>query len=152
MQLSTPSTVSSVTIGSRYFIPILNGVFCEVMPLEGSDNLYVNWKLLSVSRTPRGAYGDAGANASVSEQAYVTPTIGESVLLQDRNEYNYRYANVYYLKVNNKYKAFTSTKSLCKIFKKQKSQIEHFASENKTEYGNLDDVTAIVKYAYSLQE
>lgn len=162
MELSDYTSVLSVQIGDRSFIPQGDTLY-EVIDLEEDSSvnggsgtaalgdkpsvLLVKWHQKKNPIGKKGAYGQvnhASSAISIDPEYY-------SISLKDRGgeqAFDTVVANTYGIMISGgKIKKFTDKRSFLRIFPQKKDQIEQFMESNHLLFSNPDDVVALAKFA-----
>jgi len=155
--LADPQYIDTIKIGRRYFIHIEKDMFYELIN-EGNSSLFIQWKSKYIPQGRKlgyGMYSSAAAITNVGVHRGAGGVMGGGVGIHSRFSLDEKFkANtdcIYYIKEENgSYKKFTSVKSLTKIFKKHKNEIESFAGEHKTDFKEPDQVFKLVEYINTL--
>jgi len=141
-------TVILVSIGDRTFIPAQNNAFLERIK-TGDHEYYLSHKCILVSQGKASGYGSYSQTASIGNMASVSNTPAWSFIRCDEKFAGVDKSTVT-VKTDKRYEKVLTLKGLMKIFKSSQTALETFARENKTDFSKLDDVVAIVEYAFSL--
>jgi hypothetical protein len=150
MTLAYPEKIASVTIGGHRFVPGQNKVFYE--EIKAGDNfLYVRWKFNLIAAGKSTGYGTYNRTSSGSGGMKSMRGVDSDYSNYDSDKaYETQVKNVFFLKEGNKYKKFTSSQALAKLFKGHESEIEAFADKNSINFKKLEDVKKIVEYCFGL--
>jgi hypothetical protein len=113
--------------------------------------LYVRWKSHIVSQGKAAGYGTYSSTASVGNVGRIgNNTSGGVKQLRSDEQFLETREQIWFLKNGKKYEKFDSTKTLGKLFKNHQEEIDNFAKTNQTDFSKLEDVKAILEYAFSL--
>jgi hypothetical protein len=150
MEIDNTSNMAALSIDNRIFEHIGKGTFYERIPIDDSF-LYVRWQSKRISEGRTGAYGTRSPTSSISSIGqYNGP--GGVVRLKDTEEFSYSPSNYYYLKINNKFKRFSSDDSLFKLFKGREDEIKKYIEEENINLKNIDDIKKIVAFCLYLEK
>ena len=150
MAIANPNEVLVVIIGERRFFPISSrGIFYEEVP-AGTGSFFVQWKATMLSEGKASGYGGYSSTSSITSYGTYYSGSGNVVNLHPDEKFKLKNNYFYYLKSGKNYKRFSSAKTLGKLFKGQESKIEKFANEQSIDFSNIDDITRIVEYGFSL--
>lgn len=155
MILTGLEMIDTVYIADRKFIPYGN-LFLEVVPVD-DDNLYINWKVKMKNKGKEGPMGTTShavtsQKADISAMEKISSMTGQGGLSRsDIYIYDATFENAYYIRVDNKFKNFTSQKSFLKLFPKEKSEnIQSYIKEQKIDFNNASDVVKLTNYTLAL--
>jgi hypothetical protein len=148
MELSA-SEILIVVIGERSFFPAEKGAFYERISLSDDHSFFIRWKTKILSEGKAAGYGSYSGTASVGSVGFI-PSGGGLQQLTNDERFREKFEQDYFLKNGKKLVKFNSTKTLGKLFKNHKAEMENFAKENNTDFSKPEDVKAILEYAFSL--
>ena len=147
LAIADPAKVNVIVINGRRFHPLKNDIFVERVPVFTGGSFFVQWKSVLWSRAKNTGYG-ATTSAATTTVGYLSK---QATLLSSTEMFEGRVENSFYIKdAKNKYKKFNSAKSLGKLFPGHGNAIIQFASEQSIDFNNIEDISRIVEYAYSL--
>ena len=150
MKIANPTEVLVVVIGERRFLPVSSkGVFYEEIQVE-NGSFFVQYIANMISEGKAAAYGGYSQTSSVTSLGSMQDGFGNTFKLTPNEKFRMKHQNAYYLLLGKNYKVFNSSKSLAKLFKGQELKIEEFAKEHSINFTNIEDITKIVEYGYSL--
>ena len=140
-----------VIVGKRRFFPISSGgMFYEEIQ-AGKGSFFIQHKANMLSEGKASAYGGYSQTSSITSYSSLSSSsTGTVYKLNIDEKFRIKKDNFYYLQIGKSYKRFNSAKSLGKLFKGKGLQIEEFAKEQSVNFNNIDDITRIVEYGYSL--
>ena len=150
MAISEPSEVLVVIINGRRFLPASKSGFYEEIQ-AGTGHFFIQRKAYLLSEGKRSGYGGYSQTSSINTIDVLQNTgSGRTIRLNLDEKFKLKTEYFYYLQSGKNYKVFSSAKSLGKLFKGQGSKIEAFAKEQSINFSNIDDISRIVEYGYSL--
>ena len=149
MIIGNPLDVIAVTVEERRFVPASSqGLFYEVMQ-AGEELFFVQRKARLISKgkaAPFGGYSQTSSATSIINWQ----SGGNTVTLKSDEKFKLEIQYIYYLKSGNRYKGFSSARTLGKLFKGHESEIKEFADKHSIDFEKTEDVARIVEYGYSL--
>ncbi|MDH6311668.1 hypothetical protein M2137_000427 [Parabacteroides sp. PFB2-10] len=159
-----PQTVIAAFINNRMFIPVGNSFYYERVTV-GNNEYFIRHKSKIISKGKNAGYGtysESSAIVSASSLSALDGFVGNSASSEQNSfagqDYTFNTSDhvyrkdetVLYVTSGKKYIPITSLKRLRKVFKSHQSAITSFAENAKTDFSKLEDVRAIVEYAFSL--
>lgn len=155
MEVTNTSTVDTVFVGDRRFIPAEKG-FYEVVFLN-NGTVFVDWLLKDVNVGSKGALGavtqgsvhnlqmsNLGLNATEMYTPYKRQKLGSTDVYRRKSD------NTYYVNRENKLIKIKTLKQLTKAFSTHKDKITAFAKENDIDMKETHDVLVILDYCLGL--
>lgn len=147
-ELAEPEKIAIVYIGDRVFEHMSKGIFYERVK-TGDEFMYVRWKSSIISRGKEAGYGIISATGAIDNVDH-THGKGDIYQLKTVEKFETASRNMYYLKIKNKLKAFTSFNALAKLFKTQEASIKAYVETESLNFKDPKDVEKAVIYAYNL--
>lgn len=154
MILTGLEMIDTVYIADRKLIPYGNQ-FLEVVPVD-NGSLYINWKVKLKNKGKEGPMGTTShavtsQKADVMAMDKISSVPGQGLSISDIYVYDATFENTYYIRVDNKFKNFTSQKTFLKLFPKEKSEIvQSYIKEKKIDFQNTSDVIKLTNYTLAL--
>lgn len=147
MELANPSLISTVDIGGRIFEQVKGSDFYEKIKLSSEDlPLYIKWHSSLVTKGKTGAYGIKSVNTSSVEKASLNQDNDSRIFeLKVDKDIVMNPKNTFFLKIDNKFKKFSSVDSLAKLFKNE-NEIKEYLKSQKLDFKNIDDVKKAVEF------
>jgi len=144
LALGETVNVDSINIDNRIFINTGKKFYEKVR--AGSGEYYINWtsKLIDVGK--QGGYGGVSKTSATDSYTSTGHALDPLRFTQDTG-YESDLGTDYYLKIDNKYKRFSSAKSLAKLLKKEDKELENFAKTEKIDFKDPDDVKKLLDFA-----
>lgn len=155
MEVTNTSTVDTVSVGDRRFIPAEKG-FYEVVSLN-NGTVFVDWLLKDVNVGSKGALGaitqgsvhnlqmsNLGLNSTEMYTPYKQQKLGSADVYRRKSD------NTYYINKENKLVRLKTLKQVVKAFPAYKDDINTFAKENDIDMKNPHDVLVILDYCLGL--
>lgn len=152
LALDKPSSVSAIVIGNRRFEYAKGDAFFEEVPAGKDTYYYIQWKSKLISQGKGSAYGGRSGTAAITNIGNLQGRGAEYARFNLDEKFETKTEKFYYLKINNKFKAFNSAKSLGKLFKGHEAEIEGFAKQNNISFNNNPDIAKIVEYCYGISK
>lgn len=144
------NAVVVVLVGDRSFFPVGEKAFYEMNRI-GTGEFYVRHKTNVLSKGKAAGYGTYSQTSSVGNMTIFSTSQGAKQLKIDEQFMGVREESAF-LKDGNKFERIKSPKSLNKLFKNFKKEIEDFAKTNHTDFTKLEDVKSMLEYAFSLSK
>jgi len=141
-----------IIIDGRNFVPsqgTADDIFFEGIKTPHGE-FYVQHRGRAVSRGKDVGYGMTSETVSVTNISALSSGGAGRVNLSSADKMDIQDISIFYVADNNRFRQINNLSNLTSVFKSHKSQIKAFASENKTKFTDMDDVAAIIDYAYSL--
>lgn len=149
MILTGLETIDTIYIAAHKFIPY--GKFLlEVIPINTTDNLYINWKIKITNKGRQGAMGTT--SHAVTSQTYDINSIqGRAMERSDQYIYDATSENSYYVRIDDRFKMFNSEKSFLKLFPKEEAEkIQSYIKTQKLDMKKVPDIISVVNYSLAL--
>lgn len=140
--LSDPGEIGSLKIGDRMFIQVGTSDFYEKVKVADNRHLYIKWLGQINFKGKTGAYGQSSHTSSTREYNIVDG----SRVNRAREEYEVVPKNLYYLNIDGKYRPFSNTKTLSKLFKEHKNDIIGYTETENTDFQNVDQVVKLLEH------
>lgn len=159
MEVTNTSTVDTVFVGDRRFIPAEKG-FYEVIFLN-NGTVFVDWLLKDVNVGSKGALGvvtqgsvynlqmsNFGLNGTEMYTPYKQQKLGSTDVYRRKSD------NTYYINKENRLVKLKTLKQVVKAFPAFKDDINTFAKENDTDMKETHDVLMLLDYClgFSVKE
>ena len=144
LELAYPESMLYIKIGDRIFEHVKGNLFYEKVN-TGSIYLYIYHQGQIISKGKSTGYGSRTQTSSV-ESINMIPSGGTIVRINVDELFEVKKKDSYFLKVNGKFKRFTSFNSLAKLFKGHEKEIENGLKNENLSFNNLDDITKAVSY------
>jgi hypothetical protein len=145
LELANVDDVAIVQINGRTFDHIRDGLLYEKIK-TGDTDLYVRWNAKTVQDGKTGAYGQKSNTSSISNVSQITDN-GALIQLRVEDQFTLKPNNSYYLKIDKKFKRFSSVDSFAKLFKGHEAEIKDYAKIEKINFNNVDDLKKLVAYS-----
>jgi len=148
MEFTNPSIVSHVNIKGRVFEQIKNDIFYEQIKINDNCDLYVHWLTKVVSKGREGAYGKETKESGMFGVHYLSK-FSSNIGYYDldvKGQYDISSNNGYFLKIDGKFKKFSSTDSLAKLFKGHEKEIKEYFKTQRVDFKDVEDVKKAVNY------
>lgn len=146
-ELFNPSEITLVQIGDRSFENVKKGLLYEKIELDGGT-LYIRWKTKALSKGRDSGYGTSQTAATTNMSALIAK--GSSYELNIKNDFNLIPSNSYFLKIDGKFKQFSSFSALAKLLKKDQNKMKEYEKEENLDFKNLEDIKKAVAYCFQL--
>lgn len=139
LELSNPNELSYINIGEMTFEHVSGQKFYEKISINDLD-LYVYWQVQLLPEGKTGAYGVRDQTSSVHQLQTVYSYLSKTNTISTEDDFLAYSKNQYFLKINDKFKLFDSSKSLSKLFKGKEFEVERKLTEDKLNFENFEDV------------
>lgn len=143
LALSNTYQVDTVFLGASKFIPA-GTKFYEIV-YKSRISLYIQHrKKLSPGGKPAGYGGTTETSAVTSVSSLETSGVVYKLDLPD----NYKISDnsLYWLLIGNNWLSFATERQFVKLFPDKEQDLKNFIKSNKTNFKEVADVTALVKY------
>lgn len=145
-EFSEPDMVATIKIGDRTFIPTKDGA-TEV--LQTDPPLFVQYRGSLKWEGKRVGYGGRSETSAVD--TYSSFQSGSTMhKLETEKLILNRIDKIYRIERNGKQYRFINEKQFLKAFKDHKEELKKYADDNKTDFGEIEDVLEIYNYAMKL--
>ena len=139
--------VDTIFMGGRTFVPAEEG-FLEVL-VNAPVSLYFMHKASLESEGSTVAYGAKTNTAGITHITTIFGAEGAIVLKVPEN-YKVVDESSMWIGKNGSLEKISNKKQFLKLFNDRKDDLSQFMKENKTNFGNADDVTRLVLYCNTL--
>lgn len=155
MEVTNASTIDTVFVGDRRFIPADKGLY-EVVFLNNGV-VFVDWLLKDVNVGSKGALGAVTqgsvhnlqmSNFGLSGTEMYTPYKQQK--LGSTDVYRRKSDNTYYINKENKLVRLKTLKQVLKVFPAYKDEINAFVKENDIDMKETHDVLVVLDYCLGL--
>lgn len=142
------NTVSIVVIKERFFVPVGDKYYYERIAV-GEKEFFIRHRAKVVSKGKPAGYGTYSQSSAITGISSITSS-GQLYALGTGEKFEGKDESSILLIKGKKYERIGSLKVLISHFKSHQSALEAYAKENKTNFAKMEDVKAIVEYAFSL--
>ncbi|MDU1904045.1 MAG: hypothetical protein E6772_04610 [Dysgonomonas sp.] len=149
MELADPESISFIKIGDRIFEHIKGRDFYEKINV-GNTDLYIYHKGSLLSKGKNVGYGARSQTSSTEGINMITNSEGRVMKLNVDEDFEIKRKNIYYLKIDGKFKRFNSLSSFAKLFKGQESQIEESLKNERLNFNDTEDIIKAISIANNI--
>ena len=142
------NSVTVVVIKERFFFPEGNNFYYERIT-TGDNEYFVRHKVKLLSKGKSAGYGTYSESSAIMSMSSANID-GQTHKLETNENFERKDDSGVLILNGRKYARIVSLKSLVNLFKSHQPALESYAKEHKTDFAKVENVIAIVEYAFSL--